>query len=81
MDKEKTKIEECTICSYKTKCKKVDWVGQNNIHFKGYICDVCANNYFTQMVYLYPSQHLEDGNIIKMIAWGINYLKDNLKKQ
>jgi len=70
---------ECSICSYETECKKVDWIGQDETHFKGYVCDVCSKNYFTQMVYLWPSQHLEDGRIIKMIAWGINYLNDKIK--
>ena len=54
-------------------------MGQNNKSFEGYLCDVCLHNYLAENVYLYPSQHLEDGDIIKMIAWGINYLRDEIK--
>ena len=74
------KITECTNCNYRTKCQGVDYIGQDNKSFKGYLCDVCLKNYQAENVFTFPSLHLEDGNIIKMIAWGINYLRDEIKK-
>ena len=74
------KITECTNCNYRTKCQKVEYTGQNNELYEGYLCDVCLKNYQAENVFAYPSLHLEDGDIIKMIAWGINYLRDEIEK-
>ena len=75
------KITECTNCNYRTKCQRVEYAGEDDKLFEGYLCDVYLHNYQAESVFIYPSLHLEDGDIIKMIAWGINYLRDGLIKR
>ena len=75
------KITECTNCNYNTKCQYVEYAGEDDTYFKGWLCDVCLHNYQAESIFTYPSLHLEDGNIIKMITWGINYLEDEIKKR
>lgn len=76
----KYKMTECSNCNYETKCKHTEYRGQDGNILEGWFCDVCRSNYIAENVFAYPSLHLEDGDIIKMIAWGINYLRDEIKK-
>lgn len=69
------KKTECYNCGYMTKCKKIEMQSK-----KAYICEVCVKSNACS-VFFYPSSHLEDGDIIKTIAWGINYLGDKIKKE
>ena len=70
----KIKITECNNCGYKTKCKKIEIQG-----IEAFICDVCLKSDACKALF-HHSCHKEDGAILQMIAWGINYLRDKVVK-
>ena len=69
-----TKVTECNNCGYETKCTEYEMEG-----IKAFICDVCLKSNACKALF-YHSCHLEDGGILQMMAWGINYLRDKVAK-
>ena len=74
------KITECNNCGYETKCKKVIPRPAFNKE-EIYLCEVCRENYHVNKTIEYPSNTRNSVDVINAIAWGINYLRDEIRKK
>lgn len=77
---DKYEITECNNCGYETKCKKVIPRRYENKE-EVYLCEVCRENYHVNKTIEYPSNTRDFDDVINAIAWGINYLRDEISQK